>query len=113
MQVIGCIKGKGAIQVARSYLGRKKNFSGAHFRACGFHVSTVGRDEKMIRDVIEAQQQGDRRLDQLSLVKQAEGGRIRGGSLNNRFERFTFLKPPALPAAYDFWSRNATHDQSV
>jgi len=44
-QVIGYIKGKSAIQIAREFAGRKKNFVGQHFWARGYFVSTVGRDE--------------------------------------------------------------------
>ena len=68
-QVIGYIKGKSAIHVARNYLGNKRNFTGANFWARGYHVSTVGRDEQMIRDYIKAQEEEDRRIDQLNLFK--------------------------------------------
>ena len=68
-QVIGYIKGKSAIHIARNYLGHKRNFSGQHFWARGYHVSTVGRDEKAIREYIKSQELEDRRLDQLSLFK--------------------------------------------
>ncbi len=44
-QVVGCIKGKSAIHLARTYGERKRNFVGQHFWARGFYVSTVGRDE--------------------------------------------------------------------
>jgi len=66
-QVIGFIKGKSAIQIARNFVGRKKNFVGQHFWACGYHVSTVGRDEDAIRKYIREQEQEDRRIDQLTL----------------------------------------------
>ena len=66
-QVVGYIKGKSAISIARTYLGRKKNFTGMHFWARGYHVSTVGRDEAMIREYIRNQENEDRRLDQLKL----------------------------------------------
>jgi putative transposase len=68
-QVIGYIKGKSAIHVARNYLGKKRNFTGAHFWAREYHVSTVGRDEQMIREYIKAQEQEDRRIDQMNLFK--------------------------------------------
>ena len=42
-QVVGYLKGKSAIQIARTYMGRKKNFTGQHFWARGYFVSTVGR----------------------------------------------------------------------
>ena len=51
-QVVGYLKGKSAIQIARTYMGRKKNFTGQHCWARGYFVSTVGADEKTIRDYI-------------------------------------------------------------
>jgi REP-associated tyrosine transposase len=48
-QVVGFIKGKSAIHLARVYGERKRNFVGQHFWARGYFVSTVGRDEAMIR----------------------------------------------------------------
>ena len=44
-QVVGFIKGKSAIHVARVYGERRRNFVGQHFWARGFFVNTVGRDE--------------------------------------------------------------------
>ncbi len=66
-QVVGFIKGKSAIQIARVFLGRRKNFVGQHFWARGYFVSTVGIDEETIRAYIKAQEEEDRRLDQLNL----------------------------------------------
>jgi putative transposase len=66
-QVIGYIKGKSAIHVARVYGERKRNFVGQHFWARGFFVSTVGRDEATIRAYIRSQQEEDQRLDQMRL----------------------------------------------
>ena len=66
-QVIGDIKGKSAIHLARVYGERKRNFVGQHFWARGFWVSTVGRDEAVIRDYIRKQEEEDKRLDQLNL----------------------------------------------
>ena len=66
-QVIGYIKGKSAIHLARVYGERKRNFVGQHFWARGFWVSTVGRDEGVIREYIRKQEQEDKRLDQLNL----------------------------------------------
>ena len=68
-QVVGFIKGKSAIQIARTFGGRKQNFTGQHFWARGYFVSTVGRDEKVIREYIKKQEQEDRRLDQLNLFE--------------------------------------------
>ena len=66
-QVIGFIKGKSAIHLARVYGERKRNFVGQHFWARGYYVSTVGRDETVIRDYIRNQAQEDKRLDQMNL----------------------------------------------
>ena len=66
-QVIGFIKGKSAILLARAYGERKRNFVGQHFWARGYYVSTVGRDETVIRDYIRNQEQEDKRLDQINL----------------------------------------------
>ena len=66
-QVIGYIKGKSAIHIARTYSERKRNFVGQHFWARGYFVSTVGRDEDVIREYIRHQEREDRRIDQLQL----------------------------------------------
>lgn len=68
-QVIGFIKGKSAIHLARVYGERRRNFVGQHFWARGYFVSTVGRDEALIREYIRHQEQEDERLDQLGLWK--------------------------------------------
>jgi putative transposase len=69
-QVVGFVKGKSAIQIARTFLGRRKNFVGHHFWARGYFVSTVGIDEETIRAYIKAQEEEDRRLDQLNLFEE-------------------------------------------
>jgi REP-associated tyrosine transposase len=66
-QVVGFIKGKSAIHLARVYGERKRNFVGQHFWARGYFVSTVGRDEGVIRAYIQKQEREDARLDQLGL----------------------------------------------
>lgn len=68
-QVIGYIKGKSAIHIARTYVGRRKNFTGEHFWARGYFVSTVGIDEEVIRQYIRQQEDEDRRTDQLRLFE--------------------------------------------
>jgi len=67
-QVIGYIKGKSAIHIARTFAGRKKNFVGQHFWARGYFVSTVGRDEAVVREYIRAHEREDQRQDQLGLL---------------------------------------------
>ena len=66
-QGIGYIKGKSAIHLARVYGERKRNFVGQHFWARGFYVSTVGREEAVIREYIRKQEEEDKRLDQMNL----------------------------------------------
>jgi putative transposase len=66
-QVVGFIKGKSAIHLARTYGERKRNFVGQNFWARGYFVSTVGRDEAAVREYIKNQEQEDKRLDQLNL----------------------------------------------
>jgi putative transposase len=66
-QVMGYVKGKSAIHVARTFGGRKQNFVGQHFWARGYFVSTVGRDEKVIREYIRHQEVEDKRMDQMRL----------------------------------------------
>ena len=66
-QVVGFIKGKSAIFLARTYGDRKQNYAGQSFWARGYFVSTIGRDEATIREYIRNQEQEDQRLDQMNL----------------------------------------------
>jgi putative transposase len=66
-QVVGYMKGKSAIHLARVYGERKRNFVGQHFWARGYFVSTVGRDETMIREYIRNQEKADEKLEQIKL----------------------------------------------
>ena len=61
--VVGYIKGKSAIWVARNWYGRQRNFGGEHFWARGFYASTVGRDEEVIREYIKNQERRDQAED--------------------------------------------------
>ena len=69
-QVVGFIKGKSAIHIARTYMGRRKNFTGQSFWARGYYVSTVGKDEEATREYIKQQEEEDRRIDQLSMFEE-------------------------------------------
>mgnify|MGYP001096744677 FL=1 len=66
-QVVGFLKGKSAIHMARVFGGRRKNFAGQHFWARGYYVSTVGKDEQAVRKYIKEQEATDRQWDQLQL----------------------------------------------
>jgi putative transposase len=107
-QVVGCSKGKAAIPMARTCMGRRKHSTGHPCWARGDSVSTVGREEAVSRESIRTQEAEERRLDQMDLWE--EGPPV-GGSHPHRFERFTastalsgstFCKPPALPEVADF-----------
>jgi len=66
-QVVGYIKGKSAIHIARMYAGHSRNFVGQNFWARGYFVSTVGKDEEAVRKYIKKQEQNDHKIDQLTL----------------------------------------------
>ena len=65
--VVGYIKGKSAISIARTLMGRQRNFRGENFWARGFFVSTVGLDEEAVRKYIREQEKEDDRLEQFNL----------------------------------------------
>jgi putative transposase len=65
--VVGYIKGKSAIQIARQFGGRQRNFTGENFWARGYFVSTVGLDEAMVRAYIRDQEKEDERYEQMKL----------------------------------------------
>src|ERR1700691_3124679 len=67
-QVMGFMKGKTAIHIARVYAGRRKSFVGQQFWARGYWVSTVGRDEVAVRRYIQEQEKEDQRLDLLAVM---------------------------------------------
>ena len=67
--VVGYIKGKSAIHIARRFRGKEKNFTGEHFWARGYFVSTVGRDEITIREYIKNQEKEDVKQEQLQLFR--------------------------------------------
>jgi putative transposase len=64
-KAVGYIKGKSAIHIARNFGERRRNFVGQNFWARGYFVSTVGRDEDVIRDYIRHQEKEDIRQDRL------------------------------------------------
>ena len=65
---VGFLKGKSAIRIFRDYLRVKQNFTGKHFWARGYCVSTVGLDEAMIRKYIQDQELEEKRQEQLRLA---------------------------------------------
>ena len=71
--VVGYVKGKSAIHVARHFMGKQRNYTGQHLWERGFFVSTVGIDEEAIRDYIQKQE--DKRLDQLDFFRSEDSHR--------------------------------------
>ena len=67
--VVGYVKGKSAIHVARHFLGKSRNYTGQSLWARGFFVSTVGIEDAIIREYIRQQEEEDRRADQLHLFR--------------------------------------------
>ena len=65
--VVGYIKGKSAISIARHFMGKSRNFGGESFWARGYFVSTVGLDEETVRAYIREQEKEDEHHDQLRL----------------------------------------------
>ena len=68
-RVVGYIKGKSAVHIARTYFGQRRNYGGMNFWARGYFVSTVGADEEVVRAYIRDQEKEDNRVDQLTLFK--------------------------------------------
>jgi len=58
-EVLGYIKGKSAIAVARQFGGRQRNCNGERFWARGYAVSTIGCEEEQMRASIKQQEQLD------------------------------------------------------
>ena len=64
---VGFLKGKSAIRIHREYLGRQRQYTGFHFWARGYCVSTVGLDEEMVRAYIRNQEAEEKRQEDLEL----------------------------------------------
>ncbi len=64
---VGFLKGKSAIRIHREFLGHEKNFTGYHFWARGYYVSTVGLDEETVRKYIRNQEEEEKRQENLPL----------------------------------------------
>jgi putative transposase len=86
-QVVGYIKGKSAIHLARVYAERKRNFVGQHSWARGYFVNTVGRDEDAIRAYVRKGGPEARTVEPLALTMPP----LAGSKLNGPRQR------PVLP----------------
>src|ERR1700732_4059615 len=100
-QVIGFIKGKSAIHLARVYGEKKRNFVGQHFWARGYFVSTVGRDEAVIREYIKRQEQEDNRREKRNLWRGSatSGGPTNWGRVSAPTSRFKRLASAGAASA--------------
>jgi putative transposase len=76
--VIGFLKGKSASAIARQFRGRERHFTGEHFWARGYAVSTVGFELEQVRAYIRDQQSADE-----------EGRFSRQASVNAHWQRLT------------------------
>jgi putative transposase len=84
-QVVGYIKGKSAIYIARTYAGKKRNFVGQNFWARGYYVSTVGRDEETVRKYIQKQESAEKNGSTGTVLTTFRWFTL----LTHRFKRFT------------------------
>lgn len=58
--VVGFMKGKSAIAIARKFKGKQQNYSGESFWARGYAVSTVGFELETVKRYIREQDMSDR-----------------------------------------------------
>ena len=100
--VIGFLKGKSAIAMARQFHGRERNFTGEHFWARGYAVATVGVELEQVRAYIRDQQSADEegRLERNCQRQHAWAKTpvVR----STAFAAALLSKPPALPGVSDF-----------
>ena len=96
-QVVGYLKGKSAIDIARTYGGKRRNFVGEHFWARGYWVSTVGRDEAAVRYI----QQQEKEISASIRWDCSEVKAAWSGSKTNPPWAVHCFKPPALPEVAD------------
>jgi putative transposase len=95
-QIIGYMKGRSSIWIAQNVERKMRNFLGHKFWARGYFVTTVGRDEEVIRAYIRNQELTDRQLEQFELkVSAAKIQTIVQTSPKNRLWQ-SLIKPPAL-----------------
>ena len=89
-QIIGYMKGKSSIWIAQNVERKMRNFLGHKFWARGYFVTTVGRDEEMIRAYIKSQEMADQQLDQLEL-------KISAAPKSNQSSKHPLKPPLAVP----------------
>jgi hypothetical protein len=123
-QIVGFLKGKSAIRIARTFLGHRRNYTGQHFWARGYYVSTVGREERIIREYIRKQEVEGKRLDPMGLWQSPPEGGSHGTALSGspirplkavpsvyRFERFPDLQASGFAGGYDLFAPGQNEDK--
>ena len=65
--VVGYLKGKSAIMIARFFVGKERNCTGENFGARGYFVSTVGLDEATVIEYLRNQEAEAERHEQMKL----------------------------------------------
>ena len=66
-EIVGFLKGKSAIKIFDTHLELKKRYWGRHFWSKGYCVSTVGLNEKEIKEYVRKQLKKDQAMEQLKL----------------------------------------------
>ena len=88
---VGYIKAKSAISIARNLMGGARNFTGENFWARGYFVSTVGLDQKTVREYIRDRDKENEPLEQLNMDLQSQSPFT--GFMNRPFEGLTGIGP--------------------
>ena len=65
--VVGFLKGKSAISIAKNFKGRQRNFTGEAFLGKGYYISTAVLDAYMVKEYIRNQDKNDVDRDQLNI----------------------------------------------
>jgi prolipoprotein diacylglyceryltransferase len=102
IEVVGFIKGKSAIAIARTF-GRTRNFTNQSFWARGYDVSTVGRDEAFIRQYIQNQEKEDLRCRQVTTVRACHKTMKNNQSIN-RNHSYLFRNVYCVSISYFLYS---------
>jgi len=100
--VIGFLKGKRAIAIARQFGGRERNFTGEHFWARGYAVSTVGFALEQVRASIRDQEGADEEGRFEHKGQRPYALSTTHVMTSTAFEAVLLIKPPALPGVSDF-----------
>lgn len=65
-QIMGYLKGKSSLMIFDKFANLKYKYGNRHFWCKGYYVSTIGRNEKKIKEYIQNQLQEDMAIEQMS-----------------------------------------------